>query len=83
MKILTKEATSHILMCARASEMYKTFHMMWLESSSMESVFQIRREFRNLIFDGNNLDDHFSKMLNLRSRLKEMNENVSDVEFCS
>jgi transposase InsO family protein len=82
-RTLSREATSHILMCKKASEMYKTFHTMWLESSSMESVFQIRKEFKNTKFKGKNLDEHFSKMLSLRSRLREMNEDVSDVEFCS
>jgi hypothetical protein len=81
-KTLTREATSHILTCTRASDMYKTFHTMWLEDS-MESVYQIRRKFKNLRFSGKNLDEHFSKMLALRSRLKEMQEDVSDVEFCS
>jgi hypothetical protein len=49
----------------------------------MESVFQIRREFKNLKFNGKNLDEHFSKMISLRSRLREIDEDMSNVEFCS
>ncbi len=40
-----------------------------------------RREFKNLKFDGTNLDEHVFKMSGLRSRLKEVKEDVSDVEF--
>jgi hypothetical protein len=81
-RTLSRDAMSHILTCKKASEMYKTFHTMWL-NMSMESVFQVRREFKDIKFSGKNLDEHFSKMLSLRSRLREMGEDVSDVEFCS
>jgi hypothetical protein len=81
-RTLSREAMSHILMCKSASDMYKTYHTMWMDNS-MESIFQIRREFKSMKFSGKNLDEHFSKMLSLRSRLREMKEDVSDVEFCS
>jgi hypothetical protein len=29
-RTLSREATSHILMCKKAPEMYKTFHTMWI-----------------------------------------------------
>ncbi len=47
----------------------------------METVFQIRRKFKNAKFTGKNLDEHFSKMLALRSRLKELKEDYQISNF--
>jgi hypothetical protein len=47
----------------------------------METVFQIRRDFKNAKFTGKNLDEHFSKMLALRSRLKELKEDYQMSNF--
>jgi hypothetical protein len=60
-----------IAKCQKASEMYKTFHTM-LMNTPMESVFQVRRDIQDIKFSGKNLDEHFSKMLSLRSRLRQI-----------